>query len=151
MIEMRTEINIAASPAVVWAVLVDFDHHPDWNPFAISISGRLDVGEKLSMHLNRPRPTGMVFYPVVTRVAKEKAFRFLGQFVIPSLFSGEHIFELAATDDGSTRFIHREEFHGMVPAILGKSLDKIARRNYETFNRAIKQRAESFPVEPDTH
>lgn len=150
MVGLWTEINIAASPAVVWAVLVDFERHGEWNPFAISISGKLAVGEKLSMHLNRPRPTGMVFYPVVTRVEPEKTFRFLGQFVIPDLFSGEHIFELEAIDDGSTRFIHREEFHGMVPAMLGKSLDKIARGNYETFNRAIKQRAESFPVEPDS-
>jgi len=142
MIELKTMIEIEALPSKVWEVLIDFNHHPDWNPFAVSISGKLAVGEKVRMKLNRPRPLGMVFFPVVTRVEKDKGFRFLGQFVIPSLFSGEHIFELEATGENSTHFIHREEFHGLIPEILGQRLDKMARGNYEAFNRAIKQYVE---------
>jgi len=142
MIELRTKIDIKAPSSQVWKVLVDFDRHPDWNPFAVSISGNLKVGEKLRMHLNRPRPFGMVFYPVVTSVEKGKTFRFLGRFIIPSLFSGEHVFELEGIDENSTRFIHREEFHGLIPEMLGQLLDKMARGNYELFNKAIKQHLE---------
>ena len=142
MIELRTEIDIEALPSQIWEVLTDFDHHPDWNPFAVSISGKLEVGEKIRMRLNRPRPFGMVFYPVVTSVEKEITFRFLGQFIIPSLFGGEHVFELEATNDNLTHFIHREEFHGLIPELLGRRLDRMARGNYELFNRAIKQYVE---------
>ena len=143
MIELRTKIDINATPSQVWDLLIDFEHHPDWNPFAVNINGKLKVGEKIRMQLNRPRPFGMVFYPVVTRVEKEKTFRFLGQFIIPSLFSGEHVFELEAIDKHSTMFIHREEFHGLIPEMLGRLLDKMARGNYELFNTAIKQHLEN--------
>lgn len=150
MVPLCTEIDIDAPPGQIWEVLTDFDQHPEWNPFAVSISGRLEAGEKLRMHLNRPRPFGMVFYPRVTQVETESTFRFLGQFIIPSLFSGEHIFELQAIDDGSTCFVHREEFHGFIPSLLGQLLDKMARGNYEAFNIAIKQRVEETSAAIDS-
>ena len=59
MIELKTTIEIEALPSKVWEVLIDFNHHPDWNPFAVSISGKLAVGEKVRMRLNRPRKQHM--------------------------------------------------------------------------------------------
>ena len=34
-----TEIDVAAGPNAVWAVLTDYDRYPEWNPFLVKISG----------------------------------------------------------------------------------------------------------------
>lgn len=33
------EIEIAAPPSAVWAVLTDYDRYPEWNPFVVNLSG----------------------------------------------------------------------------------------------------------------
>lgn len=33
------KVEIAAPPTAVWAILMDFERYPDWNPFIIKISG----------------------------------------------------------------------------------------------------------------
>lgn len=36
---ISTEIDIAAPPNAVWAVLTDFDRYNEWNPFIVKLSG----------------------------------------------------------------------------------------------------------------
>lgn len=36
---ISTEIEIAAPPATIWAVLTDYERYPEWNPFLTKISG----------------------------------------------------------------------------------------------------------------
>ena len=43
--EIRTEIDIEAPPAQIWAHLVDLPAWADWNPFITSSEGTLAVGE----------------------------------------------------------------------------------------------------------
>ena len=40
---VTSSIEIAASPERVWQVLTDFASYPKWNPFILSLSGRLKV------------------------------------------------------------------------------------------------------------
>jgi hypothetical protein len=39
MLEIRTEIDIEASPPRVWRALTDFKTFPDWNPFVLAVEG----------------------------------------------------------------------------------------------------------------
>jgi len=36
---ISTEIDIAAPPNKVWAVLTDYDRYAEWNPFLVKIYG----------------------------------------------------------------------------------------------------------------
>ena len=36
---IATEIDIAAPPSAVWAVLEDYGRYPEWNPLVVSMSG----------------------------------------------------------------------------------------------------------------
>ena len=39
MPSISTEIDIAAPPNEVWAVLTDYERYPEWNPFMVKLSG----------------------------------------------------------------------------------------------------------------
>ena len=67
---MRTvahAIDIPASSATVWQVLTRTDRYHEWNPFMIGLSGRLAVGERLTVTI-RPGRRTMTFRPTVLAV-----------------------------------------------------------------------------------
>ena len=41
--EIVTEVEIAAPPDRVWAVLTDGAKYPEWNPFIVSMQGNMCV------------------------------------------------------------------------------------------------------------
>ena len=86
----------------------------------------------------------MVFKPTVTRVSVESEFRWLGRLVVPGVFDGEHIFSLASTPTGGTRFIQREEFRGLLVPLLWGSIAAQTRNGFEAMNAALKSRAQKM-------
>jgi len=49
MREVKTEVNIEASPEKVWNTLVDIDNWSKWNPIVNQASGIPSVGSELSI------------------------------------------------------------------------------------------------------
>ena len=144
MRELRTEIEIGAPPEAVWTVLADFPRHSEWNPFIRSITGELETGARLAVRLQPPGGKPMTFKPTLLNVVPNEELRWLGRVVLPGIFDGEHIFELAPIDGGErTRFVQREEFRGVLVPFLWKSLDTDTRRGFEEMNRVLKELVES--------
>jgi hypothetical protein len=141
--EVRTEIRINAAPQNVWRVLTDFKNYPNWNPFIKSIQGDLKVGGKLMAVIAPPDSNAMTFKPTVLVATPNREFRWLGHFIIPGLFDGEHIFELLDNGDGTTTLVHREEFKGMMVSMMKKMLDDNTKRGFEMMNAALKKEAEA--------
>jgi hypothetical protein len=140
---LRTEIEIDATPAEVWAVLTDFERYPDWNPFVRSLEGRLEVGTRLRVHIEPEGGTAFRVKPVVREAEPERAFAWLGHLLVPGLFDGEHRFRIEPLSNGrSVRFVHEEEFRGLLVPLLWKKLDTETRRGFEQMNAALKARVE---------
>lgn len=142
MRELRTEIEIDAPAERVWEVLMDFDSYPAWNPFITSLSGEARRGATLTARLEPPDGRGMTFKPAVVRVEAPMEFRWLGHFLVPRIFDGEHIFELHPSDSG-TRFVQREEFGGLLVAPMLRWIGANTRRGFEEMNQALKERVEA--------
>jgi hypothetical protein len=86
----------------------------------------------------------MTFRPTVSAIQAEHRLAWLGKFGIRGLFDGEHSFTLEPFDDGrATRFVHAENFSGVVGRVAGKMLARTA-KGFQQFNEAIKQRAEEI-------
>ncbi len=140
---LRTQIDIDAPPARVWAVLMDFPAHARWNPFVRSIEGEARVGARLAIHLQPPGDGGgMRFRPVVRVLEAQREFRWLGRLVLPGLFDGEHAFRLEPLPGGGTRLHHGEDFSGLLVPLFGKSLEGGTRAGFEAMNAALKREAE---------
>ncbi|HEY6558527.1 MAG TPA: SRPBCC domain-containing protein [Polyangiaceae bacterium] len=142
--ELRTEIDVEAPAARVWAVLSDFARYPEWNPFVMRIEGRLEVGSKLSVRLRLSGGRAVPIRPRVTTLIAGQAFAWRGELLSRALFVGEHRFEVIPGGDGRARFVHSERFNGVLVPLLEKTLNTKARAGFEAMNRALKRRAEAL-------
>lgn len=141
MYEMRTEIDIAASPDVVWAALTDANQFSDWNPFIHRMEGKLETGSTLEVEVGAPGHSRMTFKPRVLRADPGKELRWRGKLLLSGIFDGEHIFELQPTSSG-THLVHREEFSGILVPLLRAKLERDTKPGFEAMNQALKQRVE---------
>ncbi len=140
MKEIRTEIDIGASPLRVWQVLTDFARYPEWNPLIRQVEGQPVEGAKLRIHITTPAGVKREYSPKVTKVVAERELRWLGK--MPGLLSGEHIFSIEPAGDNGVHLVHREVFGGLLTSFFGSSLDTDVKKGFEEMNAALKKRAE---------
>ncbi|TWS20621.1 SRPBCC domain-containing protein [Tsukamurella asaccharolytica] len=135
---VERSVEIAASPAEVWRVLVDFAAYPQWNPFVIRAAAPdgLEVGRDLDVRIrNDGSETG--FRPEVLAVEPERELRWVGRVLVPGLLDGEHSFRLEATA-GGTRFTQAERFRGVLVPVVGASIDVAS--GFDAMNSALRDR-----------
>ena len=141
MREIATQIEIDAPPADVWRVLMGFAEFEHWNPFIRSLEGKPFEGERLRALLEPPGGKAMTFRPTVVRVSESREFRWLGHFLFPGLFDGEHIFELEDLE-GRTRFVQREQFRGILAGPMLRMIGDKTRGGFVAMNEALRDRVE---------
>ena len=140
--EIKTEILINASPEKVWAILIDFESYPKWNPFIKSITGNVAVGNTIVARLEPPEASGMTFKPKVLSFDKNQKFSWLGHLLFPGLFDGEHQFKLIDNGNGTTTFIQSEKFQGILVPLFKKMLDVNTVNGFNQMNQKLKELAE---------
>ncbi len=140
--EIKTEILINASPKKVWSILSNFDNYPSWNPFIKSIKGEVKVGGKIIARIEPPEAKGMTFKPKILAYETNKELRWIGHLLVKGLFDGEHIFELIDNGNGTTTFIQREKFKGILVPFFKKMLDNNTKRGFEQMNNKLKELSE---------
>jgi hypothetical protein len=141
MKQLHTEIQIEADPAVVWAVLTDFDRYPDWNPFLVDVRGGTEPGGRLLVTLSPPGGRRITMRPTVTELVPARVFEWWGHLGVRGIFDGRHRFELTASGTG-TRLVQRETFTGLLVPLLTKSLDGPTAAGFALMNEALRARAE---------
>jgi hypothetical protein len=141
MEELRTEVEIKAPPAKVWAVLSDFAHYPEWNPFITSIKGPLAAGGQLEIRMRPPQGRATTLRPEITRIYGQRELRWKSRFLVPGLFDREHVIEIH--DYGSSvLLVQSEMFTGVLTVFLRKRYERV-REGLEQMNAALKRQAES--------
>lgn len=140
--QLRTELEILASPLEIWDILVDFARYPEWNAFIVSASGELRVGATLKVCIALPEDGATrTFHPVVTECTSPFRLAWRGQLGFPWIFSGHHFFELLPLAEGRTRLVHAEDFSGLLTKFLGRTFT-LTGRGFAYMNQALKRRAE---------
>ena len=141
--ELRAEIGIDAAPGRVWAVLMDFEAYPEWNPFITSIHGEREMGARLRARLQPEGGRGITMSPSVTVNERGAAFGWLGKLGgVPHLFDGAHRFEVQPIDGGTrTRFVQSERFRGILLPLVRRSILPPTLAGFEAMNRALADRA----------
>lgn len=143
--QLRTEVEIDAPVERVWDVLTDIAAYHEWNPFITSIHGELAVGERLAVTLSPPESREASVFPRVLVCDRPRELRWLGHLWFRGLFDGEHFFQCEARAGGGTRFVHGEDFRGLLVKYAGGRLTQVA-RGFVYMNQALKRRAERNDV-----
>lgn len=139
--ELRTELEIDAPPERVWEVLADFAAYHEWNPFITAIAGELRQGAELSVTVSPPESDDARFRPRVLVCEEPRELRWRGQLWVKGLFDGEHYFQCLEAPEGRTRFVHGENFSGLLVRFVGQRLTHVA-RGFVYMNQALKERVE---------
>lgn len=142
MKNLQTEIIINAPAEKVWAILTDFEKYGEWNPFVLKIEGQPQLATTLKVLLKNGNGTS-VFKPRVVTVVPNHKFEWLGSLPIPGLFNGQHRFEIEKISEKQIKFIHGEQFSGLLAGLIMKQIGEQTRNGFIAMNKALKQRAEA--------
>ncbi len=139
---LASAVEIAAAAKRVWAILTDFSAYPQWNPFIVSIEGRLKSGAILTLQLALPGKPVMTFKPRLKIVSSPRELRWVSQVLAPGLFEGEHGFRIEPLASDRCRLHSVEDFSGVFVPILVPGLQQASRAGFEAMKQAVKERAE---------
>jgi hypothetical protein len=136
---INTEILINEKSENIWKILEDFTNYPNWNPFIKYVKGEVKVGNKIIIKVVPQGEKGMTFKPKILKFEKNKEISWIGNFIIPGLFDGEHKLILIDNNNGTTTFKQSEKFNGiLVPLFKFEN----TRLGFEAMNRELKRIAE---------
>jgi hypothetical protein len=138
---LQTEIIINASAEKVWGIMADFEKFPQWNPFIVKLEGKPEVNTRLRAELKNGDGVS-VFKPKVLVAEKNKAFEWLGSLPIPGIFNGHHYFRIESLNAGQVKFIHGEEFTGLLAGVILNKIGEQTRAGFIAMNKALKEWAE---------
>lgn len=146
MLNIQTWVDIQATPARIWAILINFAHYPEWNPRIIAAAGVARPGQTLSLILaKKPGRTRTVRAAVLEARAGE-ALVWRQRSLLPGLLDSEYCFTLATLDDGAVRLSHSAHFSGLLSPLLRRPLSRTARDRLEAINLALRERAERHNI-----
>lgn len=139
-VELRTSIDVAASPERVWEVLVDVERWPEWTDSVSGVrpldAGPFAVGSRVE--ISQPRiPTGTY---TVTALEPGRAFTW-EQRQPGSRVSAHH--ECVPLPGGGTRVELGVVMTGAVGGVVGRLYRKLTERYLATEAAGLKHRAET--------
>jgi hypothetical protein len=140
--QLHADIEIDADAERVWQVLTDFRAYVEWNPFMTLASGTAAVGERLTIRMEPQEGPAMTFRPTVLEAVPGKRLRWLGRFLLPRIFDGEHVFTIVPLHEGRVRLTQEEQFRGILVPLLARSLVRGTLPAFERMNQALKRRVE---------
>ena len=141
MKELRTEIEIQASPEKVWQILMDFEKWPEWNPFIHTVVGKPETGENVDITF-RTASKEMTLHCTIVKAEPNRELCWKYHVIMAGLFRGEHSFVIEPMGPNRVRFVDREIFNGLLVSLQAKDIDTHSRRGFEEMDRALKIRAE---------
>lgn len=121
---------------------MDFESYPRWNPFVRSIDGEPAVGSTLDVEIRPEGGFGMKLKPKVVAFEPERRFAWMGNLGFKGIFDGRHEFAIEDRAAQGIRFLHREEFSGILVPLLWPLLRSGTKRGFEQMNKALKLRSE---------
>ncbi len=118
MASLYAEIEINAPKRVVWNALITKERWKYWNTFLFDCDSSLhfEQGKEVFLSLRRlPEDEETELDAVVTYMQPEVCLKWVSS--IPGL-RNEHVFELQEIGVGRTKYLHKDNFSGMLQRVF---------------------------------
>jgi hypothetical protein len=123
--------------------LLNFPEYSQWKPFIRSIRGYAEKGERLTISVQPKSGRTITFGPTVLTVTPNQELRWIGHFLLPGIFDGEHYFQILPVSPEHVKFVHGEKYSGVLVPFAKSMLDRDIRAGFMGMNQALKVLAES--------
>jgi uncharacterized protein YndB with AHSA1/START domain len=147
--DVSHEITVAASPTVVWEVLVDLDRYPEWNRYSPTIRGSVAVGEEIWVEAHLDDEIQHV-QNIVISVKPNQELCWQSTDWYGFLASGTRCRWLSATEDGETLLVHHEVMSGPLAWLIKLIYRDRIERGLILVDESIAERAEFLATTTDT-
>ncbi len=140
---LYAEIDINAPQSVVWDALIRKDQWRFWNTFLFDCDPSLPMQRGGEIFLSMQRLEGdeeTEFQPLITMMRSPYVMRWVS--TIPGLRS-EHMFELRETVPGRTRYLHRENFSGILSKVFLPFIRQDERQGLRRMAQQLKMHVEN--------
>jgi uncharacterized protein YndB with AHSA1/START domain len=151
--ELRTSIDLDATPELVWEVLTDVSAYPTWTPGLTSAEGSFVAGGSVVFEF--PSMHGLLRTTVpatVTELVPGRRLRYTLRFArlgIPGLLDTEHTATIAVRD-GGVRLWLELRVRGLLLALMVHSLSPDETPTFRDMPTALKARIEAVQAsQPD--
>jgi len=140
---IKTAVDVAASPEMVWRVLTYFPDYPKWNPVLVSIHGSLAPGQRLNIQARLPPGHEYKFSPRVVKVIPATELRWRRRWLIEGVFDRELAFLIVPNGIKGVRFVQREHFSGLLAPLMMHFISEKTLKAFNLMNLALKRTAEA--------
>jgi hypothetical protein len=130
--------TIEAGPEAIWAILVDAPGYAEWDSGVVRVEGHIAFGEKIKV-VSEASP-GRTFPVKVTELTPHQHMTWTGGMPL-GLFKGVRTFTLTP-EDGTTRFVVREEYTGPLLPLIWRSMPDLG-PSFDKFASGLKAKAEA--------
>lgn len=146
--EVSHQITVAASPSVVWEVLIDLDRYPEWNRYSPSVRGRMGVGEVIWVEAHLDNEVKHVQNIVISiKPYQELCWQSADWYGF--LASGTRCRWLKATEGGKTLLVHHEIMSGPLAWLIKLIYRDRIVRGLKLVDESIAERAELLATTTD--
>lgn len=143
LMEIESEIEIAAPADKVWAVITDIEQWSDFNSAIHASSGVAELGSvhTVTMRGENPGEVGPQYAPEIISVDEGKSYRWRAVMGAGIIFTNDKVFEVIPTDKG-TLLKHSEVFNGMMLPLMKGFMQEGVPPILDEMNQAFKAEAE---------
>src|SRR5664279_52144 len=142
-VQLRSEVQIAASAAIVWEVITNLRAYPEWNPLIVQAEGQVSEGAVIATTINLPGNRERNLRCRVVKLALKSELRWVSTFLLRTLSHSEQYFQLQPLDGDQVRLAVGENFSGILAPHTQAQLAQIS-QGLALMNQAIKRRAEAL-------
>lgn len=140
---IQNRIGVQAPAEIVWEVLFDFDHWPDWNPIYSKTAGKIGYDQKLELTLALPDLPPRDFTAVVTEWIPNDQLIWTEKHK-GGWISSQRYFEIDTLTEAACIFSNGELFEGVLVARAVRPIGRALFNGFEAFGEAMKARAEAL-------
>lgn len=140
---ISSEIKINATTSEAWSVLSNFTEYPQWNPFIISIKGKMVVNNRIEVKVKPVGSSEMIFKPTVLTYIENEEITWEGRLFIKGLFDGKHTLKLIDNHNGTTTFIQSEQFRGLLVPLFTDMIENKTLKGFYLMNQKLKELLEN--------